>query len=476
MSPLRKTEEAASAASGDAASPTLPASDGDAALALFAARARLEDAPVLLVLLLGLSGIAWVTLGQMAALCWAGAMLASLVPVLAVARHVLRRGPAPQLTRAADALYGLAQISTALLVLWPGATPDLGGPLFAMALIGMAVNVVTCRHTRFAVLVGVLPLGLAASTALYLLDGFALPLLPIVVFGAMLALVRLGLDLAERERARTLQLLAAEAQARADQQARVESELQRWEADRSNQAKSHFLATMSHELRTPLNAILGFAEVLKGELLGRHQVPQYRDYADDIHRSGQHLLKLINELLDLSRIEAGRYELSEEPLYLADLAEDCRRMMDIRARSKNLTLTFRLDDLPQLLGDERAIRQVLINLTTNAVKFTPAGGRVEVRLSASADGGQLIAVRDTGPGLAPEELEAIREARRLGSIAERRPEQGAGLGLSIVRQIMALHQGRFDLFSRLGVGTEAIVTFPRRRVIEGSAPPMKRAG
>src|SRR3569623_3447224 len=134
---------------------------------------------------------------------------------------------------------------------------------------------------------------------------------------------------------------------------------------------------MSHELRTPLNAIIGFSEVLKSELLGPHQVPQYKEYAADIHASGQHLLNLINELLDLSRIEAGKYELNEEVVSLIDIAEDCRRMMEIRARSKGIELTIAAaENLPKLWGDERAIRQVVLHLLSNAIKFTPQSGKV----------------------------------------------------------------------------------------------------
>ncbi len=184
------------------------------------------------------------------------------------------------------------------------------------------------------------------------------------------------------------------------------------------------LATMSHELRTPLNAIIGFSEVLKSELLGPHTVPQYKEYAGDIHSSGQHLLNLINELLDLSRIEAGKYELNEEAVSLIDIAEDCRRMVEIRAKAKGIELSFTYaNNLPKLWGDERAIRQVVLNLLSNAIKFTPQSGKVALVVQRSNDGGQLISVRDNGPGIPEDEIETVLSSFGQGSLRRRRPNR-----------------------------------------------------
>ncbi len=172
---------------------------------------------------------------------------------------------------------------------------------------------------------------------------------------------------------------------RADRRARTgEVDLRRSassRAEEANLAKSRFLATMSHELRTPLNAILGFSEIMRSEILGPHSNPTYKEYANDIHQSGQHLLNLINEILDISRIEAGRYELHEAPVSLADVAEDCHRLMRLRAESKGLKIVEDFEpDLPQLWADERAIRQICLNLLSNAIKFTPAGGTVTLTI------------------------------------------------------------------------------------------------
>ncbi len=242
-------------------------------------------------------------------------------------------------------------------------------------------------------------------------------------------------------------------------------------AEEANLAKSRFLATMSHELRTPLNAILGFSEVMKSELFGPHAVDQYKEYSNDIHSSGQHLLNIINEILDLSRIEAGRYELQEEAVDLAATVDDCRHMLELRARGKSITLRTMLETgLPRLWADERAIRQITINLLANAIKFTPQGGEVMVKVGWTASGGQYIAIRDTGPGIPEEELPTVLETFGRGSMAIKTAEQGTGLGLPIVKGLIDLHGGQFDLRSKLREGTEVIAIFPPGRVMETVAP------
>ncbi|SMH47297.1 sensor histidine kinase [Mesorhizobium australicum] len=238
-------------------------------------------------------------------------------------------------------------------------------------------------------------------------------------------------------------------------------------AEDANLAKSRFLASMSHELRTPLNAILGFSEVMGSEVLGPIGNATYRDYANDIHASGQHLLNLINEILDLSRIEAGRYRLHEEPLYLAETAEECCHMMELRARAKDIRIVQQFEQgLPRLFADERAVRQVALNLLSNAVKFTPTGGEIQVKVGWTAGGGQYLSVRDNGPGIPPDEIPVVLAAFGQGAIAIKSAEQGTGLGLPIVQGLVAMHGGEFDLRSKIREGTEAIAIFPRSRVME----------
>jgi two-component system cell cycle sensor histidine kinase PleC len=228
---------------------------------------------------------------------------------------------------------------------------------------------------------------------------------------------------------------------------------------------------MSHELRTPLNAILGFSEIIKNEILGPIGNANYKEYVGDIHSSGQHLLNLINEILDLSRIEAGRYELNEEPVQLAHIAEDCARLMQIRARSKNLSISENyVRQLPRLWADDRAVRQIVLNLLSNAIKFTPSGGEIEVKVGWASGGGQYVSVRDTGPGIPPEEIPIVLSSFGQGSIAIKSAERGAGLGLPIVQALMQTHDGTFELRSKLREGTEAIATFPQSRVMEALPP------
>ncbi|VVT10572.1 Two-component sensor histidine kinase [Hoeflea sp. EC-HK425] len=242
-------------------------------------------------------------------------------------------------------------------------------------------------------------------------------------------------------------------------------------AEESNLAKSRFLASMSHELRTPLNAILGFSEVMSGEVLGPIENASYKEYVGDIHRSGQHLLNLINEILDLSRIEAGRYELNENALSLADIAEDCIGLVQLKARSKNIRIIEAFEEnLPMVWADEKSMRQVVLNLLSNAVKFTPSGGEIRVKLGWTAGGGQYLAIKDNGPGIAEEEIPVVLSAFGQGSVAIKSAEQGTGLGLPIVQAILAKHGGEFVLKSKLREGTEGIAILPRNRVLESMAP------
>jgi two-component system, cell cycle sensor histidine kinase PleC len=247
-------------------------------------------------------------------------------------------------------------------------------------------------------------------------------------------------------------------------------------AEAANIAKSRFLATMSHELRTPLNAILGFSEVMKAELLGPIQNPSYKEYAGNIHDSGRHLLQLINEILDLSRIEAGRYELHEEPVRITDIVEECRRLLALRAESKGLQLVVEFDNgLDQIWADERAIRQVCLNLMSNALKFTPRGGRITLVISHTEEGGQKLSIRDTGPGIPKEEIPRVMQAFGQGSLAHQTAEGGTGLGLPIVQNLVNLHGGTFELKSELRKGTEAVVLLPKSRVLR-SMPPLQPLG
>ncbi len=250
------------------------------------------------------------------------------------------------------------------------------------------------------------------------------------------------------------------------EEAKLNSDHARRRAEEANIAKSRFLATMSHELRTPLNAILGFSEVMKNELFGTHSVASYKDYSNDIHSSGQHLLMLINEILDLSRVEAGRYELKEEAVSLPGVVEDCVHLLQIRAQKREISLEAIVeDDLPRVWADERAMRQIVLNLLTNAIKFTPQGGAVTIKAGWTRSGGQYISIRDTGPGIPEEEIPVVLSSFGRGSMAQKNADEGSGLGLPIVKGLVELHEGTFILRSKVRVGTEVIVKLPSQRIM-----------
>ncbi len=250
-------------------------------------------------------------------------------------------------------------------------------------------------------------------------------------------------------------------------EAKANSDEARRRAEEANLAKSRFLATMSHELRTPLNAILGFSEVMKNEIFGPHSAPAYKEYSGDIHGSGQHLLTLINEILDLSRIEAGRYELNEEPVMLAHVVEDCRHMLALRARARGQTIREIVEpDLPRLWADERGVRQIVLNILSNAIKYTQQGGEIVVKVGWTAGGGQYLGIKDNGPGIPDDEIHIVMSSFGRGSLAIKTAEQGSGLGLPIVKGLVDIHNGTFELISRPREGTEVIITFPPERVMD----------
>ena len=366
-----------------------------------------------------------------------------------------------------EALVGLSWSALAGLMLL-GSPETLAPLIFAIALVAMAAHAVTSHALPAAPLASILPLAVTLSASLIWLGGPLSYALMAVSWLATAFFIGLAQHLRSSKRAAMTQSAEKAALTAEIEEARQLAEAAQRQADHANVAKSRFLATMSHELRTPLNAIIGFSEVLRSELLGAHQVPQYREYADDIHTSGLQLLDMINELLDLSRIEAGSYELSENVISLVELAGDCQRMVDLRAKSKGIALSLQLGErLPNLWGDARAVRQVVLNLLSNAIKFTPQNGKIAVIVDRSIDGGLFVSVRDNGPGMPEDEIVALLSPVGPGSGTT--SAHGAGLGLPIVQKIMELHQGRFDLFSKLRLGTEAIATFPRARIVDAKA-------
>jgi len=367
---------------------------------------------------------------------------------------------------AAEFLYGVCWAGVAFI------SPDTQSEaahtfIFATLLVVISMRVLFASTVMPIVYAGTLPMTAAIVIRFAMLDNpfyWAMAAMAVGVYIYFIWLMK-GLNatvVAMLEFRAEKDALIAELE-----QAKSISDEARLRAEEANLAKSRFLATMSHELRTPLNAILGFSEIMRAEIFGPHANPTYKEYAGDIHQSGQHLLTLINEILDISRIEAGRYELRESALDLAELVADCERLLRLRAENKGLKLIEDFEPgLPQLWADERALRQICLNLLSNAIKFTPSGGTVTLTVGRSATGGQFFSVKDTGPGIPENEIPRVLKSFGQGSLAQESAEGGTGLGLPITKGLTELHDGTFELKSRLRHGTEVIVAFPRKRVIE----------
>ncbi len=257
--------------------------------------------------------------------------------------------------------------------------------------------------------------------------------------------------------------------ARAAEEARTEAA----EARKRLEARTTFFAQTSHELRTPLNAIVGFAEMMHSEVYG--PLPErYQEYAGLIHEGGRNLTLLVDDVLDLARIESGRFEIMPELLSLTDHADDAVRFMMMEAERRKVTLECVGPDDVEAFADAKAVRQIALNLISNGLKFTPAGGRVEVA-ALEKDGGSIFSVSDTGEGISPEELSRLSRAFEQGEAGKN--QKGAGLGLSVVRAFAEMHGGRLDIESRAGGGTTVSVFFPAEPVKgrdnrgEGAAQP-----
>ncbi len=272
-------------------------------------------------------------------------------------------------------------------------------------------------------------------------------------------------DLARRENQHNLEIIEGK-----------NSELitARDEAEYANRAKSQFLAVMSHELRTPLNAIIGFSEIMYAEPYGPLGDRRYKQYVQDIHGSGGHLLSIINDILDLSKIEAGEAELNEEEVDLAALTASVVRIMQERATTAGLSFICESGEgLPWVRADRRALKQILLNLLSNAVKFTPKGGEVGLRMAVDEDHGLRMIVYDTGIGIDPQDIPRAMAAFGQVDASWSRRYEGAGLGLPISRALTRLHGGTLELESQSGTGTTVTVRLPPERV--GPQPPKPTA-
>ena len=418
------------------------------------------------------------------AVVWLIIVIGAKVILLDQARRFLMVPPAQVNIRVwrrrfilAELFNGLALACFALI----GVRDTLGAPselifsshvfIFATLIVVLALRTMFAATIPAILYAGTVPMTIAVVARLLILDNsfyFALATMAVGIHLYFLFLAR-GL------RSTALSMLEYRSEkdaliAELEEQKSVSDEARR-RAEAANSAKSRFLATMSHELRTPLNAILGFSEVMKTEMFGPMENPKYTEYAGNILESGRHLLHLINEILDLTRIESGRYELHEEPVRLADITDECHRLLKLRAEGKAIDLVEEgVTDLPVVWADQRAMRQICLNLMSNALKFTPKGGRITLSVGGMPDGGQFLAVRDTGPGIPEEEIPKVQQAFGQGALAHQTAEGGAGLGLAIVKNLIELHGGSLILESELRKGTEARVVLPGYRVLRAMAP------
>ena len=368
-----------------------------------------------------------------------------------------------------DLLYGVCWMA---ILLHPASfdAPSNTLMMFLMLLV-IAVSSMLAASLPVAALAATVPVTAAIVLNFVLSGSFDNYVL------AFLALAAEGYFALLAHRLHSTTLATLEARAEKDaligelEQAKSISDEARHRAESANVAKSRFLAQMSHELRTPLNAILGFSEVMKSEIFGAHAIAVYKEYSSDIHNSGVHLLNLINEILDLSRIEAGRYELNEEAVSLVHVVADCHHLLKLRASSRGITIHEVFEQgMPRIWGDERATRQIVLNLLSNSIKFTPQGGEIWLKAGWTASGGQYLSVKDTGSGIAEDEIPIVLASFGQGSNSIKSAEQGAGLGLPIAKSLVDLHGGTFTLKSKLRIGTEVVVTFPPERVMAALGP------
>jgi two-component system cell cycle sensor histidine kinase PleC len=230
-------------------------------------------------------------------------------------------------------------------------------------------------------------------------------------------------------------------------------------AEEANRTKSEFLANISHELRTPLNAVIGFSEIMQSGMFGELGSPKYLEYCSDIHQSGAYLLGVINDILDMSRIEAGRMELDREHLVLDDLVDESLRIVSMQAEAQRIEVLSEVGKNLTMYGDRRALKQIMLNLLSNAVKFTPAGGRITVRARTTSTA-IVFSVRDTGIGIPRDALRKLGRPFEQVSNQFTKSHRGSGLGLAITSSLAALHGGAMRIRSREGAGTIVSVRLP----------------
>ncbi|HWZ39131.1 MAG TPA: HAMP domain-containing sensor histidine kinase [Bradyrhizobium sp.] len=444
------------------------------------AQTRISASYVVMLLVVATGFLLGVWVQPLSAAAWTCGVLCIHIAIMRASVRFLAEPPSLATTRKwrsrfvlLDLLYGLGWMA---ILIQPGLGDVSDMLMMFLMLLVVAVSSMLAANLPIAALAATVPITVAIALNFVIsgkFDNYVLAAFAIAAEGYFALL-------AHRLHSTTLATLEARAEKDALigelEQAKSISDEARHRAESANVAKSRFLAQMSHELRTPLNAILGFSEVMKSEIFGGHAVPVYKEYSADIHNSGVHLLNLINEILDLSRIEAGRYELNEEAVSLVNVVGDCHHLLKLRASTRGITIHEVFEQgMPRIWGDERATRQVVLNLLSNSIKFTPQGGEIWLKVGWTASGGQYLSVKDTGSGIAEDEIPIVLASFGQGSNSIKSAEQGAGLGLPIAKSLIDMHGGTFTLKSKLRIGTEVIVTFPPERVMSALAPMAEEA-
>ena len=431
---------------------------------------RVALAMPLLATLFAMANLVWVPMPVV--FSWLALYLALEVIQLALARRCLRTRPAGPDVQVWVHRFAMSELAHAivwflpLMMFWRDDTISQHLFIGASLMAAMAMRILVANNFLPLVTAGSGVIALALAVRAIVAGG---PV-HLAMAGMIVVLGIFFLQLARRLQATTKELLLFRAQReRLIEELQAErdaAERARRQAEEANRAKSRFLAAMSHELRTPLNAIMGFSEIISAEMLGPVQVERYKEYAHDIHRSGSYLLNLINDILDLSRIEAGKVEMKEE---VVDVVQEARAALDMVAmKAEARGQALRLDcaeDRVEVLGNARYIRQMWINLLGNAVKFTPEGGRITAAIRRLEGGNLALEVRDTGEGIPRNELRSVLQSFSRGASAVRKAVDGAGLGLAIVNGLARLHDAKLEIESEVGRGTTVRIVFPARRVI-----------
>ncbi|WP_176083326.1 HAMP domain-containing sensor histidine kinase [Martelella sp. HB161492] len=430
----------------------------------------LGQSPVALTLIATLAGVALYLGHELSITLWAGLALA-----LGLTAFILLRNAKDALAKGEQATVWHARIIGALwlagsawaLLAWFDC-PTCGPLTFpflkaTVLLIALVVLTISAKGLKLAAFHTFLPAVLAFAFVAFAARLPADMLTAVITAVVMLFMAYFNGILDQADSDLDQSRIEAEALARDLATSRTANAEALANAEQASRTKAAFLAAMSHDLRTPLNAIIGFSEIMKDGVMGPVGNPVYREYVSDIHKSGRHLLSMIDGVLDMSRLEAGNYRLEERNIRLSGIIDIAMTIAAIEASQRSISIRAEVEEgLVPVNADERALRQILLNLLSNAIKFSPKGSEILIRAGWSKNGGQFLSVKDQGDGMSEDELARVTEPFVRGKVAA--STQGFGLGLSIVRELAEAHQASITLNSAPGAGTEAVLELPMERV------------